>query len=325
MRRRIHKWIVLFAVITGVLCMPVICHAEGSTGKSDRLAGEDEKAASKPVGEEGMIPVYGEDIKDGIYSIEAESSSPMFRIVKAVLTADHGSMTAVITLSGKGYLGVYMGTGEQAVEAEEAEYIAYEEDEEGAYTYTIPVEALNQELECTAFSKKKEKWYDRQILFRADTLPRGAFLKIPAPARIDVQDGNYTMEVSLAGGSGRAKILSPAPVTVSDGTAAAAIRWSSPDYDYMIVNGEKYLPINTEGDSVFEIPVWILDQELAVTAETTAMSTPHEIAYTLIFHSDTLKSSSGNRWIICVTVLLAAGAAGGICFIISKKKKVRHE
>ena len=68
----------------------------------------------------------------------------------------------------------------------------------------------------------------------------------------------------------------------------AEITWSSPNYDYMIVDGEKYLPVNTEGNSVFEIPVAALDTALAVTADTTAMSTPHEIEYTLTFDSASL-------------------------------------
>jgi len=54
------------------------------------------------------------------------------------------------------------------------------------------------------------------------------------------------------------------------------------------VDGEKYLPVNTEGNSVFEIPVAALDTALAVTADTTAMSTPHEIEYTLTFDSASL-------------------------------------
>ena len=69
----------------------------------------------------------------------------------------------------------------------------------------------------------------------------------------------------------------------------ATIQWSSPNYDYMIVDGEKYLPVNTEGDSVFEIPVLFFDKPMDVIGDTVAMSTPHEIEYTLTFYSDTMK------------------------------------
>ena len=101
----------------------------------------------------------------------------------------------------------------------------------------------------------------------------------------EFQDGTYQMEVELLGGSGRASVTSPAKVEIKDGKAVATLEWSSPNYDYMVVNGEKYLPVNTEGNSVFRIPVEAFDQDIAVIADTVAMSTPHEIEYTLNFHA----------------------------------------
>lgn len=332
MKKQISRWMILFAVMTGVLGTPVISYGEGTTGSTEeainqaaQVAGEGETVEAQTVGEEGMIPVYGTDIQNGVYSVEAESSSSMFRIVKAELTVADGNMTAVITLSGKGYSKLYMGTGLQAVEAEESAYISFVEDEEGAYTYTIPVEALNQPLECAAFSKKKEKWYDRQILFRADTIPQDALLKALTPAFMDAKDGTYTMEVGFAGGSGKASITSPAVVTITENTGIASIQWSSPNYDYMIVNGEKLLPVNTEGNSVFEVPVWVLDQEMTVIADTTAMSTPHEVEYTLTFYSDTLKAEGNTTMIILgiAGALVVAGVIGAV-IVIRKKKNGHH-
>ena len=90
-------------------------------------------------------------------------------------------------------------------------------------------------------------------------------------------------------GSGKAEILSPVEMTVTDGQAIATLKWSSPNYDYMIVDGEKYLPVNTEGDSVFEVPVLMFDEPVVVIGDTVAMSKPHEVEYTLTFHSDTIK------------------------------------
>ena len=101
----------------------------------------------------------------------------------------------------------------------------------------------------------------------------------------EFQDGTYQMEVELLGGSGRASVTSPAEVEIKDGKAVATLEWSSPNYDYMVVDGEKYLPVNTEGNSVFQIPVEAFDQDIAVIADTVAMSTPHEIEYTLNFHA----------------------------------------
>lgn len=100
----------------------------------------------------------------------------------------------------------------------------------------------------------------------------------------EFQNGTYQMEVELLGGSGRASVTSPAEVEIKDGKAVATLEWSSPNYDYMLVDGKKYLPVNTEGNSVFQIPVEAFDQDIAVIADTVAMSTPHEIEYTLNFH-----------------------------------------
>ena len=100
-----------------------------------------------------------------------------------------------------------------------------------------------------------------------------------------LEDGQYTVEVTLEGGSGKAAVSSPALLTVEDGDYTAEIEWSSPYYDYMILDGETYLPVNESGNSVFELPVTAFDEPVDVIADTTAMSTPHEIEYTLTFDS----------------------------------------
>lgn len=106
---------------------------------------------------------------------------------------------------------------------------------------------------------------------------------------ITLEDGAYTIEVALTGGSGRADVDSPAHLTVNQGQMQAQIVWSSPYYDYMEVDGRGYAPINEEGNSVFSIAVPALDEEIAVSAETVAMSMPHTIEYTLRFDSATLR------------------------------------
>lgn len=137
------------------------------------------------------------------------------------------------------------------------------------------------------------------------------------------QDGRYTIEVALAGGSGRASITSPAEVTLANGKMTAKIIWSSPNYDLMLVDGEKYFPVNTEGNSTFELPIAALDQDIVVSAETTAMSQPHMIDYTLRFDSATLKAADAGQtaWII-----LAVAGGSGIAVavnILTKKKRSR--
>ena len=104
-------------------------------------------------------------------------------------------------------------------------------------------------------------------------------------------DGKYEIEVTLSGGSGRATVGSPCELTVSGGQMTARIEWSSPNYDYMLVDGEKYEPVNKDGNSTFEIPVSVFDAEMDVTADTVAMSEPHEIDYTLNFDSTTAKEA----------------------------------
>lgn len=98
------------------------------------------------------------------------------------------------------------------------------------------------------------------------------------------------VEMTFEGGSGRAGIASPVTITVENQKVTASVEWSSPNYDYMLVDGEKFLPVNTEGNSVFEIPVAAFDEPVTVIGDTVAMSKPHEIEYTLTFHSDTIKA-----------------------------------
>ena len=266
-----------------------------STSKSDsseegQVASASEMVEVEDVVEDWMIPIKGDQLTDGIYDIVCDSSSSMFRIDSCELTVSGQEMTAVMTMGGTGYKYLFMGTGEEAVRAEESSYIPYEEAGE-VHTFTVPVEALDQGIPCAAFSKKKEKWYDRMLLFRSDSLPLSAFAPdmLTTAADLGLADGTYQAEVTLSGGSGRASVDSPATITVADGKCMATIVWSSEHYDYMIVDGEKYLPINESGNSTFEIPVAAFDHPLAVIADTTAMSEAHEIAYTLQFSADSIE------------------------------------
>lgn len=110
---------------------------------------------------------------------------------------------------------------------------------------------------------------------------------------VDLEDGSYHVEVSLEGGSGRAGVTSPARLEVREGKAVATIEWSSPNYDYMLVADACYLPVNDEGNSVFEIPVLAFDEPFDVVGDTTAMSVPHEISYTLLLSSQSIVADEG--------------------------------
>lgn len=221
---------------------------------------------------EEVSPVYAKDLEDGKYYIDVSSSSSMFRAVSTVLTVEDGKMTAEMTLSAQGYLRLFLGTKEDAQKAAEEDFYYFNEGEDGSYSYTFPVEALNKEFDCAAYSIRREKWYDRVLVFEADTL------------REMIPDGEYDVDVTLLGGTGKSTITNPAKLKIEKGNMTATIEWSSPFYDYMVIDFIKYYPVNEDGNSVFEIPVKALDKEIEVSADTTAMSTPHEIDYTLIFH-----------------------------------------
>ena len=113
-------------------------------------------------------------------------------------------------------------------------------------------------------------------------------LLFPGCGEQEMADGVYGITVTLEGGSGRAQIES-ATVTMENGTAVSAvIRWSSPFYDFMMIDGVRYDPIQETGNAQFEIPV-VLDEKMEVSADTVAMSQPHLIDYTLLFDSSTMR------------------------------------
>lgn len=144
---------------------------------------------------------------------------------------------------------------------------------------------------------------------------------------MDLSDGEYMIGVELSGGSGRASITSPAVMEVKDGQAVVDIEWSSPYYDYMILDGETYLPVNTEGNSVFELPVTAFDTEVAVTADTTAMSVPHEIEYTILLDSTSIENSGEKPMEVIAVVYVAAVIA--VCALAygihRRRKEKKHE
>ena len=270
---------------------------ETSATDTSKVAGAGDMAAVEEVVEEGMVPVAASGLVPGTYTVKADSSSSMFRITDCELTVPEGDdvMQAFLTLSGSSYLYLFPGTAEEAAAADASEYIEAGENAEGKNTFLFPVEALDFGVPCAAFSKNKEMWYDRTLVFRADSLPLSAFRdgEVLTPSGLDLDDGEYTAEVVLSGGSGRASVQSPARLTLKNSRSAEAevtaeLVWSSASYDYMLVDGEKYLPEIADGHSVFRIPVTCFDWNMAVIADTTAMSQAHEIEYSLRFDSSSL-------------------------------------
>ena len=118
-----------------------------------------------------MTPVYPEDFDEGTYDAEALSSSQFFKITQARLTNSGGSIEAIIRISSTSYAYVYPGTAAEAAAADQSKWIPADESS-GYGEFTLEVDALNREMPCAAYSKKKDKWYDRDIVFLAECLPQ---------------------------------------------------------------------------------------------------------------------------------------------------------
>ena len=257
-----------------------------SSASSEAVSSVAESAVSEAASESAAAS-SAQALEDGTYTAEFDTDSSMFHVNEAsdgkgTLTVEDGQMTLHISLQSKKIVNLYVGMAADAPDHEAdwlqptTDTVTYSDGtSEEVYGFDVPVEALDTDFQL-AILGTKGKWYDHTVSVRNVEAQAAEAVETPA-------DGSYTCEVTLEGGSGRATVDSPAALTVADGKMTATIVWSSPNYDYMIVDGEKYLPTNTEGNSTFEIPVSALGVPLSVVADTVAMSTPHEIEYTLTF------------------------------------------
>ena len=257
-----------------------------SSASSEAVSSVAESAVSEAASESAAAS-SARALEDGTYTAEFDTDSSMFHVNEAsdgkgTLTVEDGQMTLHISLQSKKIVNLYVGMAADAPDHEAdwlqptTDTVTYSDGtSEEVYGFDVPVEALDTDFQL-AILGTKGKWYDHTVSVRNVEAQAAEAVETPA-------DGSYTCEVTLEGGSCRATVDSPAALTVADGKMTATIVWSSPNYDYMIVDGEKYLPTNTEGNSTFEIPVSALGMPLSVVADTVAMSTPHEIEYTLTF------------------------------------------
>lgn len=282
-----------------------------SMAGSSLVLAEEEKTEISRESEEAKEDAAGETAdavpEDGVYTAEFDTDSNMFHANEAndgkgTLTVKDGKMTIHVSLVSKSIVNLFVGTAEDA-QKEGAEILEPTTDEvtysdgykEEVFGFDIPVPALDEEFDC-ALLGKKGKWYDHKVSVSDPVPAEETAEKEEASAgttveELKLEDGNYTAEVTLEGGSGKVTVESPAKLEIRDGKAIAELIWSSPNYDYMIVDGEKYEMTNTEGNSTFEIPVAAFDTALAVKADTVAMSEPHEIDYTLQFDSASIEKA----------------------------------
>ena len=234
--------------------------------------------------------ITGSTLEDGVYTAKFSTDSGMFKVSEAcdgkgTLTVKDGKMTIHISLSSKNIVNLYPGLAEDA-QKEGAEILQPTTDKvtysdgltEEVNGFDVPVPYLNAEFDL-ALVGTKGTWYDHKVSVSEVTKGDAAGAGIA-----DLKDGEYSANVTLGGGSGKATVESPVTIQVKDGKAYAILKWSSKNYDYMIVDGVKYLNEAAEGEnSQFTIPVKAFGVELPVIGDTIAMSKAHEIEYTLCF------------------------------------------
>ena len=309
--------LMLAAVLTG-------CGGASSTASSavsSEAASAVSAAASEPA--EAALP-------DGVYTAEFDTDSGMFHANEAcngmgTLTVENGQMTFHVSLASKKIVNLYVGMAADA-EANKADWLLPTTDtvtysdgtSEEVYGYDIPVAAVDQDFQL-ALLGTKGKWYDHTVSIRNAQPKTEEAAETPA-------DGEYSVNVTLEGGSGRASVTSPTKLVIADGKATATIEWSSSNYDYMIVDGEKYLNESEEGrNSVFTVPVTALDDKMEVIADTLAMGAPHEIDYTLTFYEASIGSKGqlpqeAAKRVVAVALVIIIG--GGILnYFVNKRNR----
>ena len=237
------------------------------------------------------------DLADGEYLADFDTDSSMFHINemydnKGLLTVKDGKGTIYIVMPSTKIQQLYLGLAEDAKKDgaqlidHTVESVTYDDGlTEDANAFEVPVPVLDEEFDL-ALIGEKGKWYDHKVKV---SNPVPAVEEEPLGVKDASTEGVSgetadTVNITLEGGTGKASIKSPAEYTVKDDTFIVTLEWSSPHYDYMIVDGVKYTPVNTEGNSVFEIPFKSISEPVTVIADTTAMSTPHEIEYTITFN-----------------------------------------
>lgn len=275
-----------FSFLLLVVCLTLAACSRGQAPAAPAATGSDGQTTTVEI---QATDTETEDLAatvlpDGVYTAEFKTDSSMFHVNEAyngkgTLTVENGQMTIHITMPSKLVVNLFPGTAEEA-QTEGAvllqptmDTVTYDDGTtEEVFGFDVPVPYLDAEFDC-ALIGTKGKWYDHKVSVSG--------------AVKTVQDGEYTMEVTMTGGTGRASVDSPANITVKDGLYTAEIVWSSSHYEYMTLDDVQYDPVNTEGNSTFLIPI-TPDTDITVQALTTAMSEPHLIEYVLHFDGGTL-------------------------------------
>ena len=164
-------------------------------------SGDSEEAAADP------------GIPDGTYVATFTTDSPMFHVSEAnndkgILTVKDGKMTIHVSLQSKKIVNLYYGLAEDA-QKDGAELIEPTTDEvtysdgyvEEVYGFDIPVPALDEEFDV-ALIGTHDNWYDHKVVV-SNPVPGD---DVHAGTAIDLEDGDYQVEVAKEGGTGKAEI-----------------------------------------------------------------------------------------------------------------------
>lgn len=236
-------------------------------------------------------------LTDGSYQVDVDTGNKMFKVTNCILTSEKGKMYAVITLSGTGYDYLYMGPAADAAEAAAKDYISYVADEAGKYTYKVPVESLDKGIAVAAHSIKKDKWYDRTLIFSS------------ASAKRIIADGTYQVNAEAGGKMFR---VTDCVMTVKNGQMTAAVTLSGHGYNRIYLgdvnnasDDEKnwILPDSLLAEQyTFQIPVEKLDEVMTIAVHTTKSNkwdtrtlTFHSEGMTKIADSNNGNASNGNN------------------------------
>ncbi|MBE5806862.1 MAG: hypothetical protein E7317_00765 [Clostridiales bacterium] len=271
----------IIALLIAALMCASACLAEQVD--TSHVADAGDRIAAEDVLEPGMQPVAAEALADGTYDVAVDSSSSMFKIASATVTKEGDALTASLVIASDSYMYLYPGTAEAAAQAEIDQLVAPEALGEDGNRFTFAIDALDAPVDCAAFSRAKQQWYPRVLVFRADSLPAEAFNSAEGAA---LEDGAYAIPVRLEGGSGRTQVESPAQVIVQNGEATARLVFNTEKIDFVMVGDEKFLPEYEDGTAVFTLPAASLARPMAVDVDSTVMKPATLVRYTLSFDAD---------------------------------------
>ncbi|MBQ4045333.1 MAG: hypothetical protein II627_02700, partial [Lachnospiraceae bacterium] len=308
--------------------------SSGESSSAETSGSQKTTEANEPTeSSEGEKPA--QKLKNGIYTIKAETDNRMFYIYPkekptAYLVVNGKKMTVTFTLTGQGYDYLYMGTVEEAEHAKKSTWIPAVV-ENGYYSFTTDIPALDKWLSVACHSKRFGAWRSESAAFQHtirflskgakkigdlddedDVQPTVPDKKNEKPERPDVSesttaasstrvvnssttlaDGVYKPDATRwSGGSGRLAYIRCNKITVRGGKTYATIEFSSNTYTHLKASGSTYSNIGGS-KSIFEIPIE-LNKNNTIIGRTVAMSQPHWVQYSIYVYLAAAAGRSGD-------------------------------